>query len=66
MLSSGVNVDFSFFMYLLAIFVLFAGLSVLETSTNSYVLAIGPRKYRDTPFESVSRPSIRSERLREW
>lgn len=42
MLSSGVNVDFSFFMYLLAIFVLFAGLSVLETSTNSYVLAIGP------------------------
>ena len=35
MLSSGVNVDFSFFMYLLAIFVLFAGLSVLETSTNS-------------------------------
>ena len=42
MLSLGVNVDFSFFMYLLAIFVLFAGLSVLETSTNSYVLAIGP------------------------
>lgn len=42
MLSSGVNVDFSFFMYLLAIFVLFAGLSILETSTNSYVLAIGP------------------------
>ncbi len=42
MLSSGVNMDFSFFMYLLAIFVLFAGLSILETSTNSYVLAIGP------------------------
>jgi FHS family L-fucose permease-like MFS transporter len=42
MLSSGLNVNFSFFMYLLAIFVLFAGLSVLETSTNSYVLAIGP------------------------
>ena len=42
MLSSEVNVEFSFFMYLLAIFVLFAGLSVLETSTNSYVLAIGP------------------------
>ena len=41
MLSSGVNIDFSFFMYLLAIFVLFAGLSILETSTNSYVLAIG-------------------------
>ena len=42
MLCSGINVEFSFFMYLLAIFVLFAGLSVLETSTNSYVLAIGP------------------------
>ena len=42
MLSSGVNIDFSFFMYLLAIFVLFAGLSVLETSANSYVLSIGP------------------------
>lgn len=41
LLSSGVNMDFSFFMYLLAIFVLFAGLSVLETSANSYVLAIG-------------------------
>ena len=55
MLCSGVNVDFSFFMYLLAIFVLFAGLSVLETSTNSYVLAIGP-------FESVSGfQSVRSD-----
>lgn len=42
MLCSEINVEFSFFMYLLAIFVLFAGLSVLETSTNSYVLAIGP------------------------
>lgn len=42
MLVSGINVDLSFFTYLLAIFVLFAGLSVLETSTNSYVLAIGP------------------------
>ena len=34
--------DVSFFMYLFAIFILFAGLSVLETSTNSYVCAIGP------------------------
>ena len=52
MLSSGVNVDFSFFMYLLAIFVLFAGLSVLETSTNSYVLAIGPESHqRPTRFD---------------
>ena len=32
MLSSGVNVDFSFFMYLLGIFVLFAGLSVESVS----------------------------------
>lgn len=42
MLISGTSVDVSFFVYLLAIFVLFAGLSVLETSANSYVLAIGP------------------------
>src|SRR5574344_1741870 len=42
MLCSKFNMEFSFFMYLFAIFVLFAGLSVLETSTNSYVLAIGP------------------------
>lgn len=41
MLSSQVNVNFSFIMYLFAIFILFAGLSVLETSTNSYVCAIG-------------------------
>jgi FHS family L-fucose permease-like MFS transporter len=31
-------------MYLIAIFVLFAGLSVLETSANSYVCAIGPEE----------------------
>ncbi|MEG1611626.1 MAG: L-fucose:H+ symporter permease [Alistipes sp.] len=42
MLCSAINVEFSFGMYLLAIFVLFAGLSILETSTNSFVLAIGP------------------------
>lgn len=42
MLSAQVNMNFSFIMYLFAIFILFAGLSVLETSTNSYVCAIGP------------------------
>lgn len=41
MLCSEININFSFFMYLLAIFVLFAGLSVLETATNSYVLSFG-------------------------
>lgn len=42
MLCSEVNVEVSFAMYLFAIFILFAGLSVLETSTNSYVFAMGP------------------------
>ncbi len=42
MLMSGVNINISFLMYLTAILVLFAGLSVLETSTNSYVYVIGP------------------------
>ena len=36
-----VNPELSFSMYLFAIFILFAGLSVLETATNSYVCAIG-------------------------
>jgi FHS family L-fucose permease-like MFS transporter len=31
-------------MFLLAIIILFAGLSILETSTNSYVCAIGPEE----------------------
>jgi len=39
-----INADVSFIMYLFAIFILFAGLSVLETSTNSYVCAIGPEE----------------------
>ncbi len=39
-----VNAEISFMMYLFAIFILFAGLSVLETSTNSYVYAIGPEE----------------------
>ena len=42
MLCLQLNADISFMMYLLAIFILFAGLSVLETSTNSYVCVIGP------------------------
>ncbi len=36
------NAEVSFMMYLFAMFILFAGLSVLETSTNSYVCVIGP------------------------
>ena len=42
MLLSETNIGIGFMMFLLAIIVLFAGLSVLETSTNSYVYAIGP------------------------
>jgi len=41
MLTSESSISFSFIMYLTAILVLFAGLSILETSSNSYVLAIG-------------------------
>ena len=41
MLTNDVSSFLSFGMYLLAIFVLFAGLSVLETSANSYVYALG-------------------------
>jgi FHS family L-fucose permease-like MFS transporter len=44
MLCLKVNADISFMMYLFAIFILFAGLSVLETSANSYVYAIGPEE----------------------
>lgn len=36
-----VNINISFMMFLLSLFVLFAGLSILETSTNNYVYAIG-------------------------
>jgi len=42
MILSETNIGVGFFMFLFAILVLFAGLSVLETSTNSYVCAIGP------------------------
>ena len=41
MLVSGWNAHVGFLTFLIAIFVLFAGLSILETSTNSYVCAIG-------------------------
>ncbi|MDR2774800.1 MAG: L-fucose:H+ symporter permease [Tannerella sp.] len=44
MLCLQINADVSFVMYLVAIFILFAGLSVLETSSNSYVYAIGPEE----------------------
>jgi len=39
-----INPELSFGMYLFAIFILFAGLSVLETSANSYVCVIGPEE----------------------
>jgi len=44
MLCLQVNAEISFFMYLFALFILFAGLSILETSANSYVCAIGPEE----------------------
>ena len=42
MIASRGSNEIGFIMYLLAILILFAGLSILETSTNSYVCAIGP------------------------
>ncbi|MGV8093182.1 MAG: L-fucose:H+ symporter permease [Mangrovibacterium sp.] len=44
MLIAGWNTNIGFLTFLLAIIVLFAGLSILETSTNSYVCAIGPEE----------------------
>ena len=44
MLISDQNISLGFFMFLIAIVILFAGLSILETSTNSYVCAIGPEE----------------------
>ena len=41
---SMLNSDIGFLVYLFAIFILFAGLSILETSTNSYVCALGPEQ----------------------
>lgn len=42
MLVCGWSVEVGFLMFLLAIFILFAGLSVLETAANSYICALGP------------------------
>jgi len=39
-----VNPNVGFYIYLIAIFVLFAGLSALETSTNSFVCALGDER----------------------
>ncbi len=44
MLTSGGSINLSFMMYLTAIVILFAGLSIIETSANSYVCAIGPEQ----------------------
>jgi FHS family L-fucose permease-like MFS transporter len=44
MLLAGTNINVSFMMFLLALVILFAGLSILETSANSYVYAIGPEQ----------------------
>ncbi len=44
LLSAEISMELSFILYLLAILILFAGLSILETSTNSYVCAIGPEE----------------------
>ena len=44
MMIAGWNAGIGFLMFLLAIIILFAGLSILETSTNSYVCAIGPEE----------------------
>ncbi|MBN1910668.1 MAG: L-fucose:H+ symporter permease [Pirellulales bacterium] len=40
-LAAGVSMDLCFYTYLLTLIILFAGLSILETATNSYVCAIG-------------------------
>ncbi|HQH25536.1 MAG TPA: L-fucose:H+ symporter permease [Bacteroidales bacterium] len=42
MLVSGSSLSVGFILYLCAIVILFAGLSILETSANSFVCAIGP------------------------
>lgn len=42
MLTSAGSIGIGFTMYLFAMLILFAGLSILETSANSYVCAIGP------------------------
>ena len=44
MLMAEVSLQISFLLFLLSLVILFAGLSILETSANSYVFAIGPEK----------------------
>jgi FHS family L-fucose permease-like MFS transporter len=44
MLTSEGSINLSFMMYLSALLILFAGLSILETSANSYVCAIGAQQ----------------------
>jgi len=44
MLVAEVNINTSFLMFLFALTVLFAGLSMLETSANSYVYVLGPEE----------------------
>jgi FHS family L-fucose permease-like MFS transporter len=44
MLVAGLEIEIGFLMFLMAIVILFAGLSILEPATNSYVCAIGPEQ----------------------
>jgi FHS family L-fucose permease-like MFS transporter len=44
MLTSEGSISLSFMMYLAALIILFAGLSILETSANSYIIAIGAQQ----------------------
>jgi len=44
MLFASTNISISFLMFLFALLILFSGLSFLETSTNSYVYAIGSQE----------------------
>lgn len=44
MLTAGVNSALGFLMFLLALVILFAGLSILETATNSYVYVLGDKE----------------------
>lgn len=65
MLVCGWSIGVGFLTFLVAIFVLFAGLSILETSTNSYVCAIGSEATATRLLNLPSR-SIRSARSPGW
>jgi len=43
-LTAGISMNLGFMLFLVCLVILFAGLSVLETATNSYVCAIGPEQ----------------------